>query len=88
VIVEVLSESTEAYDRGRKFLRYRQTESLMEYVLIAQDEAHVDHYVRQGEVWVLSEISDLDGTLHLASLGCDLPLREIYERVEFAANEA
>jgi Uma2 family endonuclease len=87
VIVEVLSESTEAYDRGEKFAHYRRLASLAEYVLIAQDKIRVEHYARQGEQWVLSEISDPGGTLHLASVGCDLALREIYDRVEFSEND-
>jgi hypothetical protein len=47
----------------------------------------VEHYVRQGEQWLLTEIGDLDGTLHLASVGCELPLREIYNRVKFPREE-
>lgn len=87
VIVEVLSVSTEAYDRGEKFAHYRRLASLSDYALIAQDKVRVEHYVRQGEQWVLSEASDLSGTLHLASIGCALTLREIYERVDFSVLE-
>jgi Uma2 family endonuclease len=83
VLVEVLSESTEAYDRGKKFARYQWLESLTDYVLIAQDEARVEHFVRQGEHWLLTVITGLEGTLRLESVGCELPLREIYDRVEF-----
>ena len=82
VLIEVLSPSTEAYDRGEKFAHYRRLESLQEYVLIAQDKARIEHFARQGEQWVLSEISDLTGTLHLPSIGCHLPLNDIYEKVE------
>lgn len=82
VLIEVLSPSTEAYDRGEKFAHYRRLESLQEYVLIAQDKARIEHFARQGEQWVLSEISDLTGTLHLPSIGCHLPLKDIYEKVE------
>jgi Uma2 family endonuclease len=85
VIVEVLSESTEAYDRGKKAGHYRQLESLTDHVLISQDEVRVEHYERRGEEWVLREIADPEGTLRLVSIGCELPLREIYERVEFPA---
>jgi Uma2 family endonuclease len=88
VIVEVLSDSTEAYDRGDKFAHYRRLESLTDYVLIAQDKVRVEHYVRQGDQWVLSEISDPSGTLHLSSIGCALALRDIYDRVEFASSQA
>jgi Uma2 family endonuclease len=88
VLVEVLSESTEAYDRGKKFARYQGLESLTDYVLIAQDEARVEHFVRQGEHWLLTVITGLEGTLRLESVGCALPLREIYDRVEFSGNES
>jgi Uma2 family endonuclease len=87
VIIEVLSDSTEAYDRGEKFAHYRRLKSLRHYVLIAQDKVRVEHYVRQGEQWVLSEASALDSTVPLASIGCEVVLREIYERVEFPGNE-
>ncbi|MBI3249262.1 MAG: Uma2 family endonuclease [Deltaproteobacteria bacterium] len=88
VIVEVLSDSTEAYDRGEKFAHYRRLESLRDYVLIAQNKVRVEHYVRQGDQWVLSEASDLASTVLLSSIGCEVGLRDIYERVEFASNEA
>jgi Uma2 family endonuclease len=87
VIIEVLSPSTEAHDRGEKFAHYRRLESLVEYVLVAQDKAQVEHYVRQDEEgihWVLTEISGLDGTLHLGSIGCDISLSDIYDKVQFS----
>lgn len=80
---EVLSPSTEGYDRGKKFELYRKLESLQEYVLLAQDRAFVEHYVRRGSNWVLSDISNLDGTLQLDSIQCELALRDIYDKVEF-----
>jgi Uma2 family endonuclease len=88
VIVEVLSESTEAYDRGDKFAHYRRLESLTDYVMIAQDKVRVEHYVRQGEQWVLTEISDPDGRLRLSSIDCSIALREIYDKVPFPEVEA
>ncbi len=82
LIVEVLSPSTEGYDRGIKSERYRSIPSLTEYVLVAQDRVHVEHYVRQaGDRWLLEELSDLGQTLELPSIGCRLALSEIYERV-------
>jgi Uma2 family endonuclease len=84
LLIEVLSPSTEAYDRGRKSAHYRRLASLAEYVLMAQDRMHVEHYARHGERWVLTEVSDSDGVLTLPSLGCEVPLAEIYERVDFA----
>ena len=83
VIVEVLSPSTEAYDRGEKFSHYRQLQSLREYILISQDQVHVDHYVRQAEKWVLTDFRNLDQQLPLTSIQCELPLQEIYARVTF-----
>jgi Uncharacterized protein conserved in cyanobacteria len=83
VIVEVLSESTEAYDRGEKFAHYRRLDTLREYVLFAQDKVRVEHYLREGEQWILSEISDPDSALRLASIDCHVVLAAIYEKVEF-----
>jgi len=83
VIVEVLSRSTEPYDRGEKFAHYRRLESLREYVVVAQDQVLVERYTRQGEEWMLTHLTDLDASLRLASIGCEVSLREIYAKVEF-----
>jgi len=85
LILEVLSPTTEAYDRGEKFQHYRTIESLREYVLVAQDKPLVERYVRHGEFWTLSTIRALDAEVELTSVGCAIPLREIYENVEFPA---
>lgn len=85
VIVEVLSDSTEAYDRGEKFAHYRRLETLREYVLVAQNKVRVEHYRREGDAWVLSEISDPEGTLHLPSIDCRVSVSAIYEKVDFPA---
>jgi Uma2 family endonuclease len=82
LIVEVLSESTEAYDRGKKFERYRRRPSLQEYVLIAQDRVSVEHYSRHGEFWMYSDATGLDDVMELPSIGCSLALRDIYDKVE------
>ena len=87
VLVEVLSPSTEAYDRGEKFAHYRRLESLQECLLVAQNRVRVEHYLRQGEQWLLTELSHLDDVLHLVSINCDLSLREIYAKVKFPVNE-
>ena len=87
VIVEVLSDSTEAYDRGEKFAHYRRLESLRDYVLIAQNKVRVEHYVRQGNQWVLSEASTLSSAVHLSSISCEVVLRDIYERIEFSSDD-
>lgn len=83
VIIEVLSPSTEAYDRGAKFAHYRRLDSLMEYVLVAQDRVSIEYYRREASGWVLTEWSHPDALLRLASIGCDLVLRDIYDKVEF-----
>lgn len=83
VLFEILSPSTEAYDRGEKFARYRRLSSLREYVLVAQDRVAVECYRREGDFWVLETCESLDDTLRLQSLDCELPLREVYDRVEF-----
>ncbi len=84
LIIEVLSDSTKDYDRGGKFAHYRKLESLREYILVAQDEPHVEQYMRQPDNrWMLSETDDPASILHLSSIDCDLPLAEIYDKVEF-----
>lgn len=84
VIVEVLSESTEAYDRGEKFAHYRRVESLQDYLLIAQEKASVEHYARQpGDQWLLTVYTELSDSLILPSLDCRLPLSELYDRMQF-----
>jgi Uma2 family endonuclease len=85
VIVEVLSESTGGYDRGLKFEHYRKLESLREYVLVAQEKCHVEHFVRQPDnQWLLSETDNLDDTVQLPSINCVLAVSDIYDRVETA----
>jgi len=83
VIVEVLSESTEAYDRGEKFAHYRRLDTLREFVLVAQDKIRIEHFRREGEEWILSEVSGLDATLHLVSIDCHIGLAAIYEKIDF-----
>ena len=85
LIVEVLSKSTEDYDRGGKFAHYRTLESLQDYVLVAQNAPHAEHYARQPEGrWLLSETKSMDGEIELTSLDVRLPLAEIYRKVTFS----
>jgi Uma2 family endonuclease len=85
LVIEVLSPSTEGYDRGRKFEHYRQIDSLAEYVLVAQDKHHVERFRRQGEhEWLFWETSSLQQTVELPSIECELPLSEIYDKVEIS----
>jgi len=84
VIIEVLSPSTESYDRGKKFQHYRTLEALQEYLLIAQDSYRVEHYVRQADnQWLLSDVSRIDATLTLPSIQCELLVADLYEKVVF-----
>lgn len=87
VIIEVLSPSTENYDRGKKFQSYRTIPSLQEYLLIAQDRFHIEHFVREGERWIFTDASTLDAVLTLGSIGCTLALRDVYEKVTFENKE-
>ncbi len=83
ILVEVLSPSTEAYDRGEKFIHYRQIESLQEYILVAQDKICVEIFRRQENNWILTDFQNLEELLPLNSVQSELPLREIYDRVTF-----
>jgi Uma2 family endonuclease len=83
LIVEVLSPSTEAYDRGRKFEYYRSIETLNEYLLVAQERPHVELYTKEDGRWLLSEARGLEQNIELKSVGCRVPLSAIYELVEF-----
>ena len=84
LIVEVLSPSTEAYDRGRKFEHYRSIESFTAYLLVSSDRIHVDLFMRQPDGrWLLTSTDSLEDVLDLPSIGCRLALADLYERVEF-----
>jgi len=85
MLIEVLSESTESYDRGKKFQHYRSIESLQEYVLVSQDEARIEKYLKQGDgFWGLSEAFDLDAKIKLDSIDCELALGEVFDKVNFS----
>jgi len=89
VIVEVLSPSTRDYDRGQKFQFYRSVPSLAEYVAVAQDTPHVELYTRQTDHrWLLTEFEDLGQSVELSSIGCVLPLSEVYDKIDWATAEA
>lgn len=83
VIIEVLSPTTEAFDRGEKFSHYRNLDSLEEYILISQSTYSVESFLRQPEGhWLMTPISGLDAILHIRSLDIHLPLTEIYAGIE------
>jgi Uma2 family endonuclease len=85
VIIEVLSESTKDYDRGGKSQHYRTLASLTEYVVVAQESCHVEHWVRQPEDrWLFSETNDIKDTIRLPTIECDLVLAEVYDKVELS----
>ena len=85
-VAEVLSDSTEKYDRGAKFERYRGVPTISEYLLISQDRVHVELYTRQAEgVWFLREWNDSGNEIELASLRCTLKVAEVYAKVELGA---
>jgi len=86
-IIEVLSDTTEKYDRGKKFELYRQIESLREYVLISQDRAHIELFTRGDDGhWRLSEATGLDAAIELAAIGCRLALADVYAKVSWASS--
>jgi len=81
LIVEVSSQSTAAFDRGKKFLSYQQISSLQEYLLVSQDEILVEGYARQGnDTWLYSKLTDLEGSLSLRSIECELGLKDVYDK--------
>jgi Uma2 family endonuclease len=88
VIVEVLSPSTEAYNRVRTFNHYRQIATLREYLLVWQDEPRIERFFKNAEgSWVLTEAAGMDGVLHVSTLGIDVSLHDVFDKVEFAPIE-
>lgn len=84
VIMEILSPSTESYDRGAKFAHYRLLDSLSDYLLIAQASATVEHYARQPDgKWLLSTFEGLQAVVPLPSIGVELPLADLYDKIEW-----
>ena len=89
LIIEVLSPSTEAFDRGEKFRRYRTwLPPLQDYLLVAQDKPLVDHYHCVGENrWELVPMEGLAASVHLESIHCTLRLAEVYDRIIFPTED-
>jgi Uma2 family endonuclease len=86
LIIEVLSDSSEAYDRGKKFEHYRQIPSLREYLLVSQKEPRIEQFIKQsGGEWTLKEAAGLRGDLKLPSLGIAVRLAEVFAKVDFTA---
>ena len=90
VIIEVLSPSTEAYDRGDKFAHYRRAKIADGLRVRCKNKVRVEHFTRSNDrsgEWIFTEVSDQDGTLRLASIGCEMALRDIYDKIKFPNNE-
>jgi len=84
VIVEVLSKSTQSYDRGDKFNLYRAISSLKEYILVASENFGVEHFTKQeNNAWLLKELSQPGDTLHISTVDFSLPLSELYAGISF-----
>ena len=83
VIFEVLSDSTEAYDRGKKFEHYQNIGSQSTYVLVTQDAPRIEWYVRQegGRAWVYTETHEVDAVVRIEAIGCELKLEDVYAKV-------
>lgn len=86
VIVEVLAESTAGYDRGTKFKHYRAIESIREIILVEQSSPQLERWALIDGVWQLEEVIGLEKALRLTSIGVEIPLSEIFRKVDFAEN--
>lgn len=84
VIIEILSDSTEAYDRGDKFAIYRQIPSFKEYILVSHKEAIIETFYREDQtLWHINRISGLESQIYIRSLDINISLSDIYDKVEF-----
>jgi len=83
MIIEILSPSTEGFDRRKKFTYYKSIPSFTEYLLIATDQASITHYSKQSDEWILSEVDGLDAKLPIPTFNTTMLLSEIYLDVEF-----
>jgi Uma2 family endonuclease len=83
LIVEVLSDSTQSYDRGDKFALYRGLPSFIHYLLIHQDRPLIEYHQKAQLGWLLTEIEGIDATLNLDAIELEIPLTELYEGVDW-----
>ena len=83
VIIEILSPSTEAFDRGEKFSHYRQIKSLQEYIIVSQDKVNVERFLRRPDEWGYTSFQELNQKVPITSIACELSLEKIYESVTF-----
>lgn len=87
-IAEVLSKSTQDYDRGEKFVAYRTIPTFQEYLLIDQDSVHAEHYFKIDQRrWTLTEYEDIGETIALESIGCEVAIADLYDKVEFTEDD-
>ncbi len=83
IVIEILSPSTERYDRGKKFQNYRTVATLQEYILVSQDDYHIEHYINQNDGnWLLTAYDSVHTTLHLRAIDCTLALEDVYDKVD------
>lgn len=88
LIIEVLSPSTESYDRGKKFAHYRSIETLAQYLLVSQDEPRIDNYLKQESgLWLFSDSRTLNERVELPSIDCVLDIREVYDKINFQTEQ-
>jgi len=89
MIAEVLSKSTKGYDRDEKFAAYRTITNFQEYILIDQYTIHVEQYVKTDHrKWMFLEYEDINDTLNLTSIPCQISLADIYEKIDFTSTES
>lgn len=87
VIIEILSDSTEAYDRGKKFFHYQYISSFMEYILVSQDTYKIERFIRQKDnKWLYESFHTIEDSLTLDSIACTLPMHEIYRNLKLDKN--
>ncbi len=84
LLVEVLSETTEHADKNQKRIAYQAIQSLQEYMLVAQNELHVIHYVRQGKFWSIKDYREMSAIIEFSSIEATITVAEIYRNVSFA----
>ena len=83
IVIEILSPSTERYDRGKKFQNYRTVATLQEYILVSQDEYHIEHYINLNDGnWLLTSYDAVTMTVHLKTIDCTLTLEDVYNKVD------
>ena len=89
VIFEVLSPSTEVYDRTEKFFRYQMLESFTDYILVAQYEPRVEHFSRHpNSGWLFNMVRSLERSIHIPSIDCVLELSKIYTGIDFLERQS